>query len=358
MGKRFFISIYLWLLGRFPGKYQDEYKDELEYAIRSSADEAFAKGNRYLIRLVVRELRDLPFALVLAHIRVNWGIVMNMKPGFYLPDSSFKGWRLAAAFLPFVFPLFVLPAAIGIPIFAGTFLFDLAQVISWLLIGALVVVWIAGVIRGFPTWSLPGLGLVVAFVSYILRLLSYAFVLMVRSFLPLGVWAESKAGEILLYAIRDLNFLIVMGFILMVLLRKEDDFRQRVRQDWSLLSFFLYTMAIPGVLVFDEYRGLEVYQGVSTLILAAGAWLFLILPRQMHRLLALLLPVILSASIMSLGIYNIFPIQTFAWRIESARLWESTQPLLNTLALVVLLCLPILIARLPFLWEKKLNSNA
>ncbi|RPI82224.1 MAG: hypothetical protein EHM41_18860 [Chloroflexi bacterium] len=353
MGKRFFISIYLWVLSCFPKTYREEYQEELEYAVFALTEEGSAKGKWSLIRLAFRELRDLPFALVLAHVRVIRGKIMKMKPGFYLPDSSLNGWKLAAVFLPFVFPLFVLPAVIGIPILAGTFLFKLAEILGWLLIGALVAVWLAGVISGFPTWSLPGLGLIVAFIGFCVRFLVYAFVLMMKSFLPLGAWTESKAGAIFFYAVRDLNFLILMGIILIVVLRKEDGFRQRVCQDWSLLSFLLYTMAIPTVLVIDEYRGLENYQVTCTLILAAGAWLFLVLPKRKHRLMALLLPVILSASIMSLGIYNVIPIQTFAWRIESI-LWESIQHFLNTLALVILLCLPILIPRTPLVGKTKL----
>jgi hypothetical protein len=155
--------------------------------------------------------------------------------------------------------------------------------------------------------------------------------------------------------IRDLLFLPPMLLILALILKVASTFQQRVREDWSLLSLLIYGMAIPTVILYDEYQGRGIYELTALLLLAAGLALFLVLPSRWSRLLVLLLGVVLSAGVMSFGIYHLFPAQYFATPEPSFRIWESIQPLLGLPALVVLLCLPPLFPRLPLEW---LNCSA
>ena len=113
-----------------------------------------------------------------------------------------------------------------------------------------------------------------------------------------------------------------------------------------MLSFLLYGLAIPYVVLNDPYRGLEPYEAASTLLLAAGAALFVLAPRRWQRLLALVVSLLLAHPVLSLGIYQIFPAQTFAAPNATFRLWEALQPVMELPVLLVLVCLPALLGLL------------
>lgn len=79
----------------------------------------------------------------------------------------------------------------------------------------------------------------------------------------------------------------------------------------------LYAIAILPVLGNDEFHGTEVYQILSLLILAVGAWLYLVVPQRWQQLLALVVPAVLSPAVMSLGLYLLFPSQDWAEGVAS-----------------------------------------
>lgn len=62
------VRLYRATLGCFPGAYRREYTDELLYAVRMAVADAEAQGRVALLRLAWRELRDLPLAIVRAHL--------------------------------------------------------------------------------------------------------------------------------------------------------------------------------------------------------------------------------------------------------------------------------------------------
>jgi hypothetical protein len=95
------LAIYRTLLALFPVRYQDEFGEELLYAVRMSVEQAQARGRLFVIRLAWRELRDLPGACLRAHLNERRGMMMKLQPGAHLPDGPFKFWQLAAVFLPF-----------------------------------------------------------------------------------------------------------------------------------------------------------------------------------------------------------------------------------------------------------------
>jgi hypothetical protein len=101
-------------------------------------------------------------------------------------------------------------------------------------------------------------------------------------------------------------------------------------------------MSIPYVLNSDPYRGLEPYEATSALLLAAGAALFVLAPKRWQRLLVLVAALLLAHPLLSLGVYQIFPAQTFARTDPSSRLWETLWPVLELPVLVALVCLPAL----------------
>ena len=65
-------------------------------------------------------------------------------------------------------------------------------------------------------------------------------------------------------------------------------FYQRLRRDWTLLSFLLYGSTLfVLVFAFDDYINEEPYKIAAMLLLVAGGWLYLRSARPWQRLLAL-----------------------------------------------------------------------
>lgn len=345
--------VYLALLALFPARYQEEYGEELEYAIRMAVEQAQVKGRVSVIRLALREFRDLPIALLRAHLdesRERW---MNIQPGAHLPDGPVTNWKLLLLFVPFSLPL--LGAILGLV--EGWKLGWLPQGVAYLLLGLLVVTWVVGLVKGFPAWALPALGLILFILSFPLRLGIQGMVLFAVKTPGSEFWPDSITERLILYIWFNLAYVTIVALIVAFLMAISPPFLQRVRKDWSLLSFFMYGLSIPYVVMNDPYRGLAPFELASIIILAAGAAFFLFVPGRWQRLLALLLATFLAHPVLSLGIYQIFPAQEFAAPILSFRVWEALQPVLDLPALAILLCLPILLPLLPALFGHKLAAS-
>jgi len=336
------VRLYQAALGLFPEAYRREYGDELLYAVRLAAAEARAQGRASLLRFTWRELRDLPLAILRAHLRERRA-PMNLRPGAHLPGGPLRGWQLGAVFLPFLLPMLdalrIWSFNRGIPWLVP------ALVIS--LLAPLGLVVIAGFYRKFPLWALPGLSLLIFFASAALQFFAQALVFL-TVMLPLyGGWPENSVAEkVVVMLLVQLLALIFMTLAAIGLLRVLPSFHARVRQEWTLLSFLLYGIAILPVIGNDEFHGTEWYEVASLLILAAGALLYLAAPWRWLRVLALVVPSVISPVVMSLGLYQVFPAQSWAQPVFSFRLWEALQPVLYLAPLPFLLLLASLAPRL------------
>ena len=70
-------------------------------------------------------------------------------------------------------------------------------------------------------------------------------------------------------------------------------------------------------------------------------------PKRWQRLLVLAAALLLAHPLLSLGVYQIYPVQTFPKSDLSSRLWETLWPVLELPVLVALVCLPALLALWP-----------
>jgi len=205
---------------------------------------------------------------------------------------------------------------------------------------------VLGLIKGYPAWALPTLGALLFIIWSPLKWMAQGTIL--AALWPLGnYWPDAIPERLAQQARLDVAFLAVAVLMAALLLLLSPPLWQRARRDWSSLSFLLYGMAIPYVVLNDPYRGLEPYEAASALLLAAGAALFVLVPKRWQRVLALVAALLLAHPLLSLGIYQIFPAQTFAGPDPSFRLWEATQPVLELPVLVALVCLPALLALWP-----------
>jgi len=341
------VRLYRAALGCFPEGYRSEYTDELLYAMRMAAADAQEQGRGALLRLAWRELRDLPPAIIRAHLHER-SVQMNLQLGAHLPGGPMHGWQMAAVFLPFLLPLLspllvLAPASVRVTV--GPWIL---AALGLPILGLLVVIWVSGLVRQFPVWALPALGMALFFVSAFLQLFAQAAVFIAVMHPLYGGWPDGLAQKIMMMLLVQFVFL---GFMVGVasLLSLVPGFRARVQQEWTLLSFLLYGIAIAPVLGNDEFHWVEGYEAASLLILAVGAGLYLAASKRWQRVLALVVPAILSPAVMSLGLYQTFPAQSWANPADvSFRLWEALQPVLYLSPLPILLLLAALAPRLPW----------
>lgn len=335
------IRLYQFALACFPPAYQAEYADELLFAVRMAASDIEVKGGMALALFGWRELRDLPQALIQVHIQGRKR-GMDSQPTGNIPGGPIRGWKVGAVFLPFLLPLFIiLPGFIEsgqlpvLPKAAGT-----------ILLAALAAIWFAAFARGFPTWALPALGLVLYFFTAILGVIALG----IFHYLVVNPLSNHGLGGFTLYL--PIKFISVycsilfICFLLAGFLRLAPDLRRRVQQDWTILSFLLLGTAILPVLRFDEYTGLNGYQSASLAALILGAGAYLLARQRWLKITALVAAALFSQGLMCLGIFQVFNSQVWAGisSSQAARILAAVEPLSNPLP--VLLLLPAWIIRL------------
>ena len=109
-------------------------------------------------------------------------------------------------------------------------------------------------------------------------------------------------------------FLILLSALILVnLLRLLPYTRgvwQRIRADWTQLSFMLYGGLVFGILLaFDEYRHEELWKFIAWICLALGAWLYLRAKGQKQRILALIGGATGAMWIVALAKWMLIPLQ-------------------------------------------------
>ena len=341
----FVVVAYLRLLRLFPRSYHAEYSEELEFIIRQTVEEAARQGRLPLVRLAWRELHDLPKAALRAHVKERRRIMETGTPGNPLEDTA-AGWNLLIVFVPFLM-------AIAIPLLnlAGRFVhvgdFEVLILLVGLLGVLMYLVIIAGFAKGLPRWSMPSAGLLVSIAGY-------------RIF---TAWIDATPPQFHLSTVsEEVIYTAVMGFLfyghmlflsaLLVLVaarvRPMRSFYGRVRQDWSLISFLLYSGALVALLLgFGRYQGSEPYQFAGLLILAVGAWFYLRLSRPGARLGALLVAVALTMGLVGMGKYLLYPHQ--AWIVHNTfpRWWEAFVPLIDGAVLLLVIAAPAVLKLFP-----------
>ncbi len=164
---------------------------------------------------------------------------------------------------------------------------------------------------------------------------------------PSSAWGR-VAAQIASVMLAYLPILAVAGgFVLLTnLIPLLQPIAQNVRRDWSLLSFLLYGIAPLSILIQDEYRGLGPYQVASLAIFVGGALAYLRPTRPWTRYLTLTGALGLSLGLLGLGIYILHPQQAWAASTRFPRWWEAINPLMQGVALAILMAAPALALRL------------
>jgi hypothetical protein len=335
---RWLARLYGLALLLYPAGARREYTCEMQAVFALKAADSAQRGGLALVGFACREARDLPGAIV----RTHWNerkAKTKLAVGNPVSGGALNAWKIAAVFLPFVLAL----------LYAANKLINgtVFGVVGFTLLGLWVVIWIAGLVKAFPVWALPSLGIVAfIFYFYFLKLFAQALVYI----LVIGPIYRGASGDNLS---RGIPMLLLVGFVIILtagmilgVLFLFPKIRGWMRRDWTLLSFFFYGMAIMPMFMNDEYHHLEGYQFASLLLMAVGAGLYLRAPQRWQRIVVLVVPALLSQALLILGLYQTYPLE--AWINLSnpiQRIWESLQPLSDPLP--VLLLLPAVVQWIP-----------
>lgn len=231
-------------------------------------------------------------------------------------------------------------------------------VLALALMAFILIVLILGGVRGFPPWSVPLLGIVVA----PLVTLGASWCIWDRiypvAYRVLGGKPSTLPTRIAYQTLRMGFFWssVFVACVLLVLLlatwSRTRRLAQRICQDWTLFSFLLYGGVVFALeLVFEEYRYDGLWKVACWGCLALGAWIYLRNADQRKRILALLLGVTLTYWIAAIGKWIILPQQSwgafYGYDHWAYRLFEFGSTIAQWGWMVFFMLIPALLGLMP-----------
>lgn len=317
---RILTRLYAVLLKLYPRSYQVEYGHELQAVFSLALDDEARQGGFSAVWIGLRELRDLPGAIILEHSRERRKHKMGTERASRL-DFEPGSWReTLAALAPFLLGVFSASLA-----YLRLNSFDpqwAEAAIALSMMGSLGALIVIGLVRGFPRWFLPYLGVALSFLS--------VYVVAGPASRLINVFAVPTEPWLFRQVLHEGVFwtgLLVTGLLVVVAtrtLRPLRPFYWRLRRDWTLLSFILYGATLFALLLtFDDYQNEELYKIAALLFLAAGAWFYLQSAHSRQRLLALFVGLTLAMAVAAAGKAILYSspdwptLRLFTWQTEA-----------------------------------------
>jgi hypothetical protein len=335
------VLFYRFLLRLYPRSYRFSYSAEMVDVFRQLLADSAGQGGFAFLRVILRELRDLPLSAAREQLHQLVGRNTTGSASF---DSQHMSRREVFATL----------AAFTIPLVLMTI--GSIESLSTTLPAVLIIIGltvIAGLVRGIPRWSLPYLGLALSFISFqvVFSWLASQILPTVPPWLGPGPYEHSTRllWQGLLTSMMWFSLFIValsMWFALK-LSRLIRLFRwPTIQGDWTQFSFIVYAGTMTAlVLLTKDYHKQESIVLAGSLCLAGGAWFYLRSSHPRQRLLALLTGVTLSLGVAAVGMWLEVPLQPWMWEglwntAETERWFEACRAGLVWLWLVIFLLAP------------------
>jgi hypothetical protein len=326
----------------FPKRYRQEYGRELQEVFGLSLEEAATRRGLEVERLVLRELVSLPKAAILEHLREMRKSRMTEKSASrfdFLPGTRSEIWAALAPFLLFG----ALPTLLGY--------FRVSDLVPlWLDIVFVIILWsfglsliLIGYVKRFPRWFMPYIGLPMPIISLLLFLSLMEKLGGVWWYrLPWFLSAFIQQGLLWMGSI----FLLILLLVASRLIPKSRSFHQRLRDDWTLLSFIIYgTLPLVLFIILNEYKNEEPFMFLALLILAVGGWLYLQSGVPWNKFLYLQGGVALSLLTVAVGkailAESSFPVGADTWQIE------FMDTIITWLWLAMIMLIPLALNLLP-----------
>ena len=340
----FLCRIYGLLLFLFPRVYREEYGDELRAVFNLSVGDALERGTFEVARVVLRELSGLPQAIIHEHLRERRRLEMNKTFASRFDFAPGSRTESFAALAPFLFGMvMVFFGYIGRYMNAPLWMQVAFVILFW---SAVLGLFLLGSAKGLPRWFLPYFGGALLFVAILL------FNILVD--LRVDVWWHRLSGFL-----SGFNFggflwmgLILLVFLLLVISRlvpRFHPFYQRLRDDWTLLSFLLYGAAPLALwLTFDGYVNEEPFAILSLFMLALGGWFYLRNNEPLKQFVSLHIGLALSMITVAVGKVILYFSPYWLWsRHDHALRWEVEDTLITWLWLAIIMLIPLVLKLFP-----------
>ncbi len=344
--------LYRLLLGCYPPGFRAQFGEEMVEVFATALREAHRAGAGRPWRLCWREIRDWPGSVLAAHLRERRGKMLST--GFPEDRRPSRGELLLAMVL-FVLPLLGILGEAGFrpPTWLDASLLALTA-------GAFLLVLGWALVKRFPAWSLSYLGMVLLLGIILLhydRVWGWIYPLFVDLFGARFSWPI----PVRIVYVAAFEFIVLFSFLLAALilanllrlLPHTRSLWQRIRADWTRLSFLLYGGLVVNIwILFEEYRHDALGQLVAWIPLALGAWCYLRARGQKQRILALIGGATGTMLAVAVAKWLLIPLQSWPAGYpvspsEATRWVEAGSAVTGWVWIVLMLLAPALLRLLP-----------
>jgi len=322
------------LLNLYPKTYREDYGDELQTVFSLSLDEA--TGRFEVIVVFVRELAGLPKAIIYEYLRERKKSKMTGKFASRFDFEPGSRNESFAALAPFLLGMVMIILS-----YIGNYInFPLwFQVVFVILFWSLALgLFLLGSVKGVPRWFLPYMGLPLPILSLFLfnSLMEklggvwwYRLPWFLADFLQQGLF------------LTGLVLLVVLLLFVARLIPNSKSFYERLRNDWTLLSFIIYgTMPLMLVFTYSDYKNEEPFMFLSLVSLAAGGWHYLRSYDPLKRFLYLYGGVALSMIVAAVG-KAVLRDSSFPMAVSGSWQTEFMSTLITWLWLALIMLIPV-----------------
>lgn len=339
------LRLYSAFLRLYPRGFHAEFANEMQDAFWQAANEAADQGRLALGLFFLKELLSLPTSVVHVRSQMSPRRASDRAPALSYSPIQQPWQELLVALAVFILPAGMVLTNRPAPEFSTIGISAAALF--------LVVMLLIGWLGGFPLWSLPYVGVVLAIAGYLYVfqwVVDLVSPTLISNFSP-GPWDRSTylLLEIVSYGMLWL-MLLCLTLLVVALLQLSNRFQSlmvRIRHDWTLISYILYGESVFAlVLLLEDHRHDPNYVIASLFCLLAGVWLYLRSSASRERLLALLSCLTLAVGIAVSDNWQLAAAQD-SLSSSQARPSEISGLLLAWISMVVALLLPGLLARLP-----------
>jgi hypothetical protein len=282
-----------------PGPFRREFGEEMRSAFLDALSDPANSGLIQKLALAAGELAGLLREAAAQHRFLIW-------QKFTLSDETPLKAKISASFeMIAVLAVFSLPMAAAVAIQLPIFWQQIAKYSAG---GIFLFLCLAGIVHGFPRWSLPSLGLALS---------SLVFLFLYQGLpdqLPDGLWIqpffEIRRSEMVVLldifwaGMMWLCLFSLLGvfFMILAVLKRLDTLVERIRLDWTQVSYMLYSGAVVVfLLVLKENPSEAALVVLAALFLALGALAYLRQAGQTRRIAALFTGLFFAVGVVSAG---------------------------------------------------------
>jgi hypothetical protein len=346
-------KVYRALVAFYPSRFRVEFGDEIQEVFVTALTESHFQEGRQLWQFLWREIRDWPASVLQEHLRER---KREMPSNGFGEEKPMSRREALAAMVIFALPLIFIIATNTtglLPKWVVDFMF----ILFW---GALLFALGFAILKGLPRWSLPYLGFILLLGIVLMRydrVWSWIYPIFLQLFGPRTHWSiPIRIFYVGIFGFILLTSVLLCALILVNLLRllpKTRGVWQRIRADWTQLSFMVYGGFVFGILLtFDEYHYESTWKLIAFIGLGLGAWLYIKAKGQKQRILALIGGTTGAMWTVALAKWVLIPLQKWPTGYpvspsEASRWVETGGAIIGWALILILLIAPALLDLLP-----------